>query len=119
MDLPQAALHYVFIFIELGRRRVHLAGGTAQPIAAWVIPQARQLTWTRPDKQVPSRFLIRDREATFTPGVDAVFAAEGVGIIHRPYRVPKAKALAERWLRRARGHVSTGGGSGTKHTGDE
>ena len=38
---------YVLFFIELGSRRVHLAGCTANPSASWVIQQARQLAWRR------------------------------------------------------------------------
>jgi hypothetical protein len=34
---------YVLFFIELGSRRVHLAGCTANPSGAWVTQQARQL----------------------------------------------------------------------------
>ena len=37
---------YVLFFIELGSRRVHLAGCTTNPTAPWVTQQARQLTWT-------------------------------------------------------------------------
>jgi putative transposase len=44
---------YVLFFIELGSRRVHLAGCTASPTADWVTQQARQLTWTLTDRQEP------------------------------------------------------------------
>ena len=37
---------YVLFFIELGSRRVHIAGCTPNPSAPWVTQQARQLTWT-------------------------------------------------------------------------
>ena len=37
---------YVLFFIELGNRRVHLAGCTANPTGAWVTQQARQFAWT-------------------------------------------------------------------------
>ncbi len=36
---------YVLFFIELGSRRVHLAGITAHPDQIWVTQQARQLIW--------------------------------------------------------------------------
>jgi hypothetical protein len=39
---------YVFFFIELGSRRVQLAGITAYPTQPWVAQQARQyFTWMR------------------------------------------------------------------------
>jgi hypothetical protein len=37
---------YVLFFIELGSRRVHLAGCTANPSGAWVAQQARNLSFT-------------------------------------------------------------------------
>jgi putative transposase len=37
---------YVLFFIELGSRRVHLAGITTRPKGAWVTQQARNLTMT-------------------------------------------------------------------------
>ena len=36
---------YVLFFIELGTRRVHLAGCTTNPDSTWVSQQARQLVW--------------------------------------------------------------------------
>jgi transposase len=41
---------YVLFFIELGTRRVHLAGCTANPTGAWVTQQARQFTWALQDR---------------------------------------------------------------------
>ncbi len=93
---------YVFFFMELGTRQVHFAGCTAHPAGEWVTQQARQLTWTLQDKQLPVRFLIHDRDAKFTSSFAKVFESEGIDIILTPYRSPKANAFAERWVRSVR-----------------
>jgi putative transposase len=93
---------YVLFFIELGSRRVHLAGCTANPTGAWITQQARQLAWTIAERPTPLRFLIRDRDNKFTRDFDAIFASEGIEIIKTPIRAPKANAIAERFVRTAR-----------------
>ncbi len=95
-------LHVLF-FIEVGTRRVHLAGCTAHPTAAWVTQQARQFAWTVQDAGGSPRFLIHDRDAKFPPAFDTVFESEGVAIVRTPYRTPIANAHAERWVRSVRG----------------
>jgi putative transposase len=47
---------YVLFFIELGSRRVHLAGCTPSPSAPWVTQQARHVTWTLGSAQNASVF---------------------------------------------------------------
>jgi putative transposase len=93
---------YVLFFIELGSRRVHLAGCTTNPSGAWVTQQARQLAWSLPQRSTPLRFLIRDRDSKFTWSFGAIFRGEGVEIIRTPIRAPKANAIAERFVRTAR-----------------
>jgi len=93
---------YVLFFIELGSRRVHLAGCTTNPTGAWVTQQARQFAWPLQDRRVPLRFLIRDRDSKFTRDFDAVFRSEGIKIIKTPIRAPKANAIAERFVRTVR-----------------
>jgi hypothetical protein len=58
---------YVLFFIEVGGRRVWLAGVSAHPDGAWVTQQARNLAMTRSPRS--PRFLIRDRDAKFSPSV--------------------------------------------------
>jgi len=90
---------YVLFFIELGSRRVHMAGCTPAPTAAWVTQQARQLTWTMANRSEPVRYLIRDRDEKFTASFDEVFRTEHIEILHTPFRAPQAIAVAERFVR--------------------
>jgi putative transposase len=92
----------VLFFIEVGSRRVHLAGGTPNPSAPWVIQRARQLTWTLVDRPEPIRFLIRDRDQKFTGGFDEVFWSDGIEIVRTPFCAPHANGVAERFVRTAR-----------------
>lgn len=102
---------YVLFFIQLGTRRVYLAGCTPHPTSAWVTQQARNLAWDLSDARqllwleddkLPIRFLIHDRDSKFTVGFDTVFACDSIETILTPYRCPKANAFAERWVRTAR-----------------
>ena len=100
-------LHVLF-FIELGSRRVHLAGCTAKPTGAWLIQQARQFTWTLHDQPSRFRYLIRDRDSKYTREFDAVFESVGIEIVKNPVRAPKANAIAERFVGTTAENASTG-----------
>ena len=93
---------YVSFFIDLGSRRVPLAGCTASPDNAWVTQQARQLVWQLEETTTPMRFLIHDRDGKFTTHFDQVFVSEGIKMVRTPFRAPKANASAERWVRSVR-----------------
>jgi transposase InsO family protein len=89
---------YVLFFLELGSRRVHLAGCTPNPDGRWVVQQARQLAWSLCERTTPLRFLIHDRDSKFSRAFDDVFKSEGLEIIRTPFRAPQANAFAERWV---------------------
>ena len=93
---------YVLFFIELGSRRVHLAGCTRNPNAQWVTQQARQCAWSLAERSEPLRFLIRDRDQKFTSEFDAVFRSDGIQVVRTPRRAPTANAVAERFVRTVR-----------------
>jgi transposase len=90
---------YVLFFLEVGTRRVHLAGVTAHPDGAWVAQQAGNLLML---EHRPLQFLIRDRDAKFTRAFDDVFRSEGAEVLITPVQAPNANAYAERWIRSVR-----------------
>ncbi len=89
---------YVFFFIELERRRVHIAGITSHPNGAWATEQARNVLATLRDEGKQPRVLIRDRDVKLTKAFDAFLRSEGITVIRTPIAAPRAKAHAERWV---------------------
>jgi putative transposase len=93
----------VLFFIELGSRRVHLAGCATNPTGAWVVQQARNLSFTGLFERM--RFLIHDSK--FTASFDQVFRSERISVIHTPIRAPRANAYAESFVRSVRTECPT------------
>jgi putative transposase len=91
---------YVLFFIDLGSRRVHLAGCTTNPSGAWVTQQARNLSFTGIFERM--RFLIHDHDSKFAAAFDEVFRGEGIKVIHTRSALHKANAYAERFVRAVR-----------------
>jgi hypothetical protein len=93
---------YVFFFIELGTRRIHLAGITTHPNSEWVAQQARHFVWQLEGNETSFRFLLRDRDSKYGITFDHIFESEGMHVILTPLRAPNANAYAERWVRTVR-----------------
>ncbi len=95
----------MLFFIELASRRVVLAGCTQQPSGAWVIQQARNLSWELGHANLSPGLLIHDRDSKFVAGFDEIFRSEGVRVATTPYRAPRANAVCERWIGSVRREV--------------
>jgi transposase InsO family protein len=89
---------YVLFFIEVGTRRVWLAGVTAHPTGDWVTQQARNVVVAMEQHGIVPLHLIGDRDAKFSRSFDEVWRSIGARIIRTPVRTPVANAFAERWV---------------------
>ena len=92
----------MLFFIDLERRKVFLAGVTANPVGAWVTQQARNLAITLEDQGRAVRFLVRDRDGKFVGPFDEVMRSIGARVVLTPVRSPRANVFAERFVRTAR-----------------
>jgi putative transposase len=73
--------------------------GTLQ--GAWVTQQARNLGLDLADEHM--RVLIRDRDSKYSGAFDEVLRSAGIRVVKTPVRAPQANAIAERFVRTARG----------------
>ncbi|WP_043729071.1 integrase core domain-containing protein [Kutzneria sp. 744] len=89
---------YALIVVEHGTRRAHLAGITANPTGAWTVQAARNVLMEFGERVDTLTFVLRDRDSRFTRAFDAVFAAEGIGILASPPQAPRANAICERMI---------------------
>src|SRR6202521_5575023 len=83
---------YVFVLMELGRRKILHVNVTDHPSAEWTLQQLREAL---PDDH-SFRFLIHDRDSIFSLELDKAVAAMGVRVLRTPPRAPKANAVYKR-----------------------
>lgn len=114
---------YVCVILEVGTRRILHHNVTAHPTAEWTLQQFREA--------LPGghsyRFLIHDRDSTFSKELDRAVTDMGVRVLRTPVRAPKANSICERLggsLRREcldyvipfhEGHLNTVGKQGMVH----
>ena len=89
---------YVLAVIEHGTRRIRILGATGHPVQAWVVQQARSLLMDLDDAGIQVKFVLHDRDASFTTAFDAVFRAAGVRVIRSAVQAPRMNSIMERWI---------------------
>src|SRR3989449_7894062 len=91
--------YYVLVVMELTTRRVEIAGITPHPTAAFMQQCARQLTDPFDGFLLRKRYLIHDRDTTFTQAFDGLLKGSGVEPLVLPARSPNLHAHGERFVR--------------------
>jgi transposase len=97
-DLLNGAKVYVLAVIEHGSRRVRVLGATEHPAQSWVVQQARNLLMDLEDAGTRVKFVLHDRDASFTAASGAVFQAAGVRVIRSAVQAPRMNSVMERWI---------------------
>jgi len=85
-------LLYVFVAIEHATRRILHANMTAHPTAHWTLQQLREAI----SADHGYRFLIHDRDSTFSEHPDQCIRSLGLRVLKTPVRSPQANAICER-----------------------
>ena len=97
-NLLNGAKVYVLAVIEHGTRRVRVLGATEHPAQAWVVQQARNLLMDLEDAGTRVKFVLHDRDASFTAAFDEVFRAAGARVIRSAVHAPRMNSVMERWI---------------------
>ena len=90
--------YHVLFVIHIGSRRVHLAGVTAAPHAAFMEQTARELTFEGGRFVDVGRFLIHDRDSKYTDSFLSLLEGPGIESIRLPFKSPNLNSFAERWV---------------------
>ena len=83
---------YVFVLMELGRRKIRHVNVTDHPSAEWTKQQLREAL----PGDHPFRFLIHDRDSIFSQDLDRAVATMGVRVLRTPPQAPQANSFCER-----------------------
>jgi putative transposase len=72
------------------------AGATEHPVQAWAVQQARNLLMDLAGAGTRVKFIVHDRDASFTAAFDEVFRAGGTRIVRFAIRAPRMNSVMER-----------------------
>ena len=97
-DLLNGTTAYVLAVIEHGSRRIRVLGVTGHPVQSWVVQQARNLLMDPDDAGARAKFVLHDRDTSFTGAFDAVFQAAGIRVVRSAIQAPRMNAIMERWI---------------------
>ena len=89
---------YVLAVIEHGTRRIRILGATEHPAQSWVVQRARNLLLDLEDTGVRVKFVLHDRDTSFTAAFDAVFQAAGARVVRSAVQAPRMNSIMERWI---------------------
>ena len=85
---------YIFVVMELKRRRIVHTGVTKFPTDEWTAQQLREATpWRRGPK-----YLIRDRDCKYAARFSTVAVSSGIQELKTPYRTPRADGICEGFM---------------------
>jgi hypothetical protein len=96
-DLLKGTKVYVLAAIEHGTRRIRVLGATGHPVQARAVQQARNLLMDLEDAGTRVKFVLHDRDVSFTAASGAVLRAGGVRVIRSAVRAPRMNPVMERW----------------------
>jgi transposase len=97
-DLLNGTKVYVSAVIEHSTRRIRVLGATENPGQSWVVQQARNLLMDMEDAGMNVKFVLYDRDASFTAAFDAVFQAAGITVVRSAIQTPRMNSIMERWI---------------------
>jgi transposase InsO family protein len=97
--------YYVLFFMQVGSRKVHIAGLTPNPNGPWMTQMARNATMAEWGFLTPGQQVLHDRDTKFCPAFQETIKAAGVTPIKLPPRSPNLNAHAERWVRSVKEEV--------------
>ena len=87
---------YVLAVTGHGSRRIRVPGVTGHPVQSRVVAQARNLLMDLGDAGTCAKFVLHDRDASFTEASGAVFQSAGIRVVRSAVQAPRMNAIMER-----------------------